>query len=58
MLDKIQSWFTEAASLHGDDWTKIEHYVAQRLSGLSAAERCRMLEEFRVLVSPDGERPN
>ena len=58
MLDKIQLWFREAAALHGDDWPKIEQYVAQRLSGLSPADRSSILQEFRVLVSPDGERPN
>jgi hypothetical protein len=46
MLELIQGWYREAAALYGDDWPRIEAYVAQKMSGISQADRAKLESEF------------
>ncbi len=51
MLEKIQLWLGEAVALYGDDWPRIEHYIDQKMSDISAADRVRLLAEFHAMQS-------
>jgi hypothetical protein len=54
MLGKIQDWYREAAVLHGDHWSGIEAYVAQKLAAAGSADRSLLLDQVRALLgSPD-----
>jgi hypothetical protein len=48
MLEQIQSWYREAVDLHGDDWSKIELYVANKLETVSATDRAQLAAEFNT----------
>ena len=48
MLEQIQNWYCEAVACHGDDWPKIEKYVAKKLEGVCAADRARLIAEFNA----------
>jgi hypothetical protein len=39
----------EAASLHGDDWPKIEHYIECKMASVSQADRLKLSEAFEAL---------
>lgn len=55
MLEKIQEWYLEAAALHGDDWSNIENYVAQKIAAVDYADHAQMLEQIRILLRNKGE---
>lgn len=55
MLEKIQAWYREAASLHGDDWANVETYVARKLAAISSSDHARLLDEMRALLGNKGE---
>ena len=55
MLEKIQEWYLEAATLHGDDWSNIENYVARKIATADDAEHAQMLEQIRYLLRNKGE---
>ena len=59
MLDQIQRWYMEAASLHGDDWPKIEHYIECKMASVSQTDRLKLSEAFEALFfSCQGGLPN
>lgn len=49
MLDQIQQWYIEAATLHGDDWPKIERYVERKMAAVNPADRRKLFMAFEVL---------
>ena len=55
MLEKIEKWYREAVILHGDDWQKIETYVARKIAAASSADHVQMLERMRALLGNTGE---
>lgn len=55
MLEKIEEWYREAATLHGDDWPNIETYVARKIAAASSADHRRLLEQMRTLLCNTGE---
>lgn len=55
MLEKIQQWYLEAASLHGDDWSNIENYVASKIATVDHADHAQFLEQVRILLRNKGE---
>ena len=54
MLEKIQEWYLEAAALHGDDWSNIENYVAQKIATVNRADHAQALEQIRILLRNNG----
>ena len=50
MIEKIEAWYREAASLHGDDWANVETYVARKLAAISTSDHVRLSEEMRALL--------
>lgn len=58
MLSIIQGWFREAVALHGDDWPKIERYVAEKMSNISKAERSHLEWECLAMRSFEGDALN
>ena len=55
MLEKIQEWYLEAAALHGDNWSKIESYVAQKIAAVGRTDHAQALEQIRILLRNNGE---
>lgn len=55
MLEKIQQWYLEAAALHGDDWYKIENYVARKIATVSQADHAQLLKQFQILLRDKSE---
>jgi hypothetical protein len=55
MLEKIEAWYREAASLHGDDWANVETYVARKIAAISSLDHARLLDEMRALLGNKGE---
>ena len=55
MLEKIQEWYLEAAALHGDDWSNIENYVAQKLAAVDYGDQAQLLEQIQYLLRNKGE---
>jgi hypothetical protein len=55
MLEKIQEWYLEAATLHGDDWSNIENYVARKIAAVNRADHAQLLEQIRSLLRNKGE---
>jgi len=55
MLEKIQQWYLEAAALHGDDWHKIENYVARKIASIGQADHAQLLKQFKILLRDKSE---
>jgi len=55
MLEKIEEWYREAASLHGDDWPNIENYVARKIAAASSSDHKMFVERIRALLDNKGE---
>jgi len=55
MLEKIEEWYREAATLHGDDWANIETYVARKIAAASAAEHTQLLRQMQALLGKESE---
>jgi hypothetical protein len=55
MLEKIEEWYREAATLHGDDWTNIESYVARKLAAVTSGDQSQLLEQIWTLLRSKGE---
>ena len=53
MLEKIEAWYREAATLHGDDWPNIESYVARKLA--ASGEQPQVLEQLWTLLKGKSE---
>jgi hypothetical protein len=58
MLEQVQKWYREAVDLHGDDWAKIEQYVAHKLDAIGATDRARLAAEFNAFHVCRSELPN
>jgi len=56
MLDKIEEWYREAATLHGDDWSNIETYVASKIAAVSSGDQTQLLEQIWTLLRNKGEK--
>ena len=55
MLEKIEEWYREAATLHGDDWPNIETYVARKIAAVDSADQSQLLERIWILLRDTGE---
>jgi hypothetical protein len=55
MLEKIEEWYREAATLHGDDWPNIKTYVARKIAAASSSDHTRLLEQMRALLNDKSE---
>jgi hypothetical protein len=55
MLEKIEEWYREAATLHGDDWPNIETYVARKIAAASSSDHVKLLEQMRTLLNNKSE---
>ena len=58
MLDQIQQWYLEAASLHGDDWPNVERYVQNKMAAVRPIERDRLSQAFQALFPFESSVPN
>jgi hypothetical protein len=56
MLEKIEEWYREAATLHGDDWSNIETYVVRKIAAINCADHVQLLEQIRTLLRNKGEK--